>query len=225
MRILLIEDDRKIADALLKSLRDEAYIVDHARTGEDGEELAYVNRYDAIVLDVMLPAQDGWTTCEHLRKEGNNTPVLMLTALGDITDRVKGLNLGADDYLTKPFYFAELEARLRAIVRRPTDTRTTTLAQFGLKLDLNAHRAERDGKELVLTAREFRLLELFLLHPGKVLSRETISEHLWDMNYEPRSNVLEAFIKFLRQKVDRGFSRPLIHTVRGVGYVLKAEDA
>ncbi|MBK6911010.1 MAG: response regulator transcription factor [bacterium] len=225
MRILLIEDDRKIAEALLKSLRADAHIVDHARTGEDGEELAFVNQYDVILLDIMLPRQDGWQTCRNIRAQGVATPVLMLTALGEVEDRVKGLNLGADDYLTKPFHTAELEARMRALVRRPSSSRSAVLEQFGLHIDLERRYAERDGRELSLTTREFRMLELFLLNPGRVLSRETISDHLWDMNYEPRSNVLEAFIKSLRQKVDRGFARPLIHTVRGLGYVFKEETA
>lgn len=223
MRILVIEDDRKIAESLLKSLRADAHVVDHARTGELGEELASVTDYDVIILDIMLPKQDGWETCGKMRRSGVTTPVLMLTALNDVDDRVKGLNLGADDYLSKPFHYAELEARLRALVRRPTESRTTVLSHAGLTINLETHRAERDGKPLALTAREFRMLELFLLNPGKVLTRESISEHLWDMNYEPRSNVLEAFIKFLRQKVDRGFDHPLIHTVRGVGYVFEEE--
>lgn len=224
MRLLLIEDDRKIAEALLKNLRAESHIVDHTRTGEDGEELAYVNTYDAIILDVLLPRQDGWSTCARMRHQGVSTPILMLTALGEVSDRVKGLNLGADDYLTKPFHFAELEARLRSIVRRQTESRSVILEKFGLRINLESYRAYRDDREISLTAREFRMLELFLLNPEKVLTRETISEHLWDMNYEPRSNVLEAFIKTLRQKVDKGFDHALLHTVRGVGYVFKEDE-
>jgi DNA-binding response OmpR family regulator len=219
MRILLVEDDVKIAASLSKRLRAEGYAVDVAVDGIQAEEFARVNDNDMIILDVMLPRQDGWTTCANLRRSGVLTPILMLTALDDVTDKIRGLDSGADDYLVKPFHLGELLARVRSLVRRRTEVRTATIEKFGLRLDVSAHRASRDGKEISLTSKEFALMELFATHPGEILSREMISEHLWDMNFEPRSNVIEAFIKFLRQKVDRGFPAPLIHTVRGAGYV------
>ncbi len=219
MRVLLIEDDRHIADAIAKNLRAEAFAVDIARDGESGEELAKINDYDVIVLDLMLPGQDGWTTCGNLRKDGVLVPVLMLTALDDVDDKIRGLDSGADDYLTKPFHFGELLARIRSLVRRHSTVRSTTIERYGLKLDLNTHKAFREEREISLTAKEFALLELFMLNPERILSRQEISEHLWDMNFDPRSNVIESFVRFLRQKVDRGFDRPLIHTVRGAGYM------
>jgi len=224
MRILLIEDNRKIAGALSKSLRAEGYAVDVANDGVSGEELALVNDNDVIILDVLLPRQDGWTTCTHLREKKILTPILMLTALDDVNDKIKGLDSGADDYLSKPFHFGELLARIRSLTRRGTEVRSTAIEKFGLTLDVNTHKAVREGREVPLTAKEFALLELFIMHPGKILSREMISEHLWDMNFEPRSNVIESFVKFLRQKVDKGFSTQLIHTVRGAGYRFSAAN-
>jgi len=224
MRILLIEDDRKIASSISKSLRAEGCAVDVAYDGIRGEELAKVNDNDVIILDLMLPRQDGWTTCRNLRAQKVLTPILMLTALDDVSDRIKGLDSGADDYLAKPFHFGELLARIRSLARRKTEVRTSNVEMFGLRLDMNVHKAFREGQEISLSAKEFALLELFMLHPGKILTRETISEHLWDMNFEPRSNVIESFVKFLRQKVDRGFARALIHTVRGSGYLFSDRE-
>ncbi len=219
MRILLIEDERRIAAAIAKSLRAEGYAVDVAHDGIRGEELALTNDNDVIVLDVMLPRQDGWTTCSNLRQKKLLTPILMLTALDDVNDRIKGLDNGADDYLVKPFHFGELLARIRSLARRASEVRTSNIEMFGLRLDMDTHKAFRGGQEISLTAKEFALLRLFMMNPGKILSREMISEHLWDMNFEPRSNVIESFIKFLRQKVDKGFPVQLIHTARGSGYM------
>jgi len=224
MRILLIEDDRKVAAAISKNLKAESFAVDVANDGLTGDELASISEYDVIILDVMLPGQDGWTTCANLRRNKIMTPILMLTALGDVTDKIKGLDTGADDYLTKPFHFGELLARIRSLVRRKSEVRTTIVEKFGLRLDINTHKAHRGGQEITLTAKEFALLELFMLNAGRILSRETISGHLWDMNFEPRSNVIESFVKFLRQKIDRDFERPLIHTVRGVGYMFSDQQ-
>jgi DNA-binding response OmpR family regulator len=224
MRILLIEDDRKVAAAVSKNLKAESFAVDIADDGLKGEEFASLGEYDVIILDVMLPAQDGWTTCANLRRDKIMTPILMLTALGDVTDKIRGLDTGADDYLTKPFHFGELLARIRSLARRKSEVRTTLVEKFGLRLDINTHKAYREGQEIKLTAKEFALLELFMLNAGRILSRETISEHLWDMNFEPRSNVIESFVKFLRQKIDRDFERPLIHTVRGVGYTFSDQQ-
>jgi two-component system copper resistance phosphate regulon response regulator CusR len=219
MRVLLVEDDKRIAASISRLLRSESFAVDVAADGVAGEELANVNEYDLIILDIMLPRQDGWQACSHLRKEGISTPILMLTALGDVSDRIRGLDQGADDYLVKPFHSGELLARIRSLTRRRTEVRTAILNHFGVTLDLNTHRASREGKEVSLTAKEFALLELFMMNPGRILSRHVISEHLWDMNFDPQSNVLESFVKFLRQKIDRGFDKPLIHTIRGSGYM------
>jgi DNA-binding response OmpR family regulator len=219
MRILLIEDDKKISAAVAKSLKAEGYAVDTAYDGIKGEELAQMNDNDLIILDVMLPKQDGWTTCQNLRRQKTLTPILMLTALDDVNDRIRGLDSGADDYLVKPFHIGELLARIRSLTRRQTEVRAAVIEQFGLRLDTNTHKVFREGQEIMLTSKEFALLELFMMHPEKILSREMISEHLWDMNFEPRSNVIESFIKFLRQKIDKGFATQLIHTIRGSGYI------
>ena len=224
MRILLIEDDKKIAAAIAKSLRAESYAVDVAYDGVGGEELALINDNDIIILDVMLPKQDGWTTCANIRRQNTLTPILMLTALDDVQDKIKGLDSGADDYLVKPFHFGELLARIRSLTRRKTEVRAVTIEKFGLTLDMHTHKASREGGEISLTTKEFAMLELFMMHPGKILSRETISEHLWDMNFEPRSNVIESFVKFVRQKIDKGFKIQLIHTVRGSGYMFSDEE-
>ena len=219
MKILLIEDDKKIAASLSKSLRAEGLVVDVAYDGIHGEELAKINENDVIILDLMLPKQDGWTTCLNLRRDKVLTPILMLTALDDVADKIRGLENGADDYLSKPFHFGELLARIRSLARRRTDVRLSVIERFGVRLEINTHKAFRDGKEVTLTAKEFSMLELFMMNPGTILSRETISEHLWDMNFDPRSNVIESFVKFLRQKIDKGFKNRLIHTVRGAGYM------
>jgi DNA-binding response OmpR family regulator len=223
MRILLIEDDSKLSASIAKHLRAESFAVDIAGDGKRGEEFAHVNEYDVILLDIMLPHQDGWTTCKNLRRAHVLTPILMLTALDDVDDKIRGLDSGADDYLPKPFHIGELLARIRALARRRTEVRTTDIFHFGLRLDIATHRAYRDGKEIVLTSKEFALLELFMMNPGKILSRETISEHLWDMNFEPRSNIIESFVRFLRQKIDKGFDTSLIQTVRGAGYIFSDE--
>ncbi len=219
MRILLIEDDERVAKAIAKNLKAETYAVDFAPDGMTGEELAKINPYDVIILDRMLPRQNGLATCSHLRRDGVLTPILMLTALGEVEDRIEGLDSGADDYLPKPFHSGELLARIRSLARRQTDVRSAVIERFGLRLDTNTHEVRRNGVELPLTTKEFALLELFMMNPDRILSRETISEHVWDMNFEPRSNVIETFVKFLRQKIDRGFDVPLIHTVRGAGYI------
>lgn len=224
MRILLIEDSKKAAAAIAKGLRAEGFAVDIASDGLAGEQLAKINENDVIILDLMLPGQDGWTICGNLRKQGNLTPIIMLTALSDVENKIKGLNAGADDYLPKPFHFGELLARIRSLARRKTEIRTNTIEKFGLRLDLGTHKVSREGKEITLTSKEFSLLELFMMNAGRIISRETISEHVWDMNFEPQSNVIESFIKFLRQKIDKDFSRPLLHTVRGSGYIFSDKE-
>ncbi len=221
MRVLLIEDDKKIARALSKGLKEESYAVDVVDNGITGEEFAKTNEYDIIILDIMLPKQDGWVTCANLRKAKVLTPILMLTALNDVADKIKGLDQGADDYLAKPFHFGELLARIRALIRRQSQSRTASIELYDVKLDLNTHTAYRNKKEIQLSTKEFALLELFMMNPEKILNRDFISEHLWDMNFDPRSNVIESFIKFLRQKIDKDFDKPLIHTIRGAGYIFK----
>jgi DNA-binding response OmpR family regulator len=224
MRILVIEDSKKAAAAIAKGLRTEGYAVDIASDGFSGEELAKINDNDIIILDLMLPGQDGWTTCKNIRRQKILTPIIMLTALSDVEYRIKGLDSGADDYLPKPFHFGELLARIRSLTRRKTEIRASIVEKFGLTLDLNTHKVIRDGKEIILTSKEFSLLELFMTNAGRILSRETISEHVWDMNFEPRSNVIESFVKFLRQKIDKGFNSPLLHTVRGSGYLFSDKE-
>lgn len=225
MRILLIEDSKKAAEAIAKGLRSEGYAVDIVFDGVVGEELAKINDNDIIILDLMLPHQDGWTTCANLRKQNILTPILMLTALGTVEDKIKGLDSGADDYLAKPFHFGELLARIRSLTRRKTEVRASSIEKFGLRLDLKTHTVTRERKEISLTAKEFSLLELFMMNAGRIISRETISEHVWDMNFEPKSNVIESFIKFLRQKIDKGFDRPLLHTIRGAGYIFSDKES
>lgn len=223
MRVLVIKDDKKVAASISRNLRAESFAVDIAGDGSSGEYSAKTNDYDVIVLDLMLPDQDGWVTCEHLRGDGILTPILMLTALDDVTDKIRGLESGADDYLTKPFHTGELIARIRSLARRHTDVRSSNIERFGLALDINTHKAIRNGVEIRLTAKEFALLELFMHNPGRIISREEISEHLWDMNFDPKSNVIESFVRYLRQKVDKGFNPQLIHTVRGSGYFFSDE--
>ncbi len=224
MRILLIEDDERLSKSIPEMLRSNGHAVDVALDGLLGEEYAEVNLYDAILLDVMLPKQDGWTTCRNLRKSGVLTPILMLTALGDVDDRIRGLDTGADDYLTKPFHNGELLARLRSLSRRNSVQRSASLEIFGLSLDSATHRAQRNGREITLSAKEFALLELFMTHPREIVSRERISEYLWDMNFEPRSNVIESFVRFLRQKIESEGEPKLIHTLRGAGYIFSDQE-
>jgi len=219
MKILVVEDQKKIAETISEKLKQEGFAVDCAGDGIMGEELAQINDYDAIILDILMPKQDGWDTCRNLRKANVLTPILMLTALEETADKIKGLNEGADDYLAKPFHLEELVARIRSLIRRNTIVRSSSIELYGLYLDLDQQKAFRDGKEITLTTKEFALLELFMHHPKRILNREFISEHLWDMNFDPKSNVIESFIKFLRKKVDKDFDVQLIHTVRGSGYI------
>jgi DNA-binding response OmpR family regulator len=219
MRVLLIEDDRKVSASIVKNLKAEGFAVDAAPDGRKGEELAQVNEYDVVLLDILLPYQDGWTTCRNLRRAGVLTPILMLTALDDVDDKIRGLDSGADDYLAKPFHIGELLARIRSLTRRRTEIRTSIIEKYDVRLDTASHKAYRKKKEISLSAKEFALLELFMMNPERIISRTMIIEHLWDMNFDPRSNVIESFIRFLRQKIDKGFSKKLLHTIRGAGYM------
>ncbi len=220
MRILIIEDEINLADSLKRAFKEQHYSVDVANTGEEGLFLGNVNDYDIIILDIMLPDIDGWTVCNRLRKEGVKTPVLMLTALDDVDDKIKGLDEGADDYMTKPFDLRELMARVRSLIRRQADQKTTKIQVADLLMDTSERTVVRAGKEIKLSAKEFAMLEYFILNKNKVLTREMISEHVWDMNFDPQSNVIDSFVRFLRHKMDKGFDKQLIQTIRGVGYKL-----
>ena len=222
MRLLVVEDDIKMAALVRRGLIEEGAAVDVARSGEDALWMVQSAPYDAVVLDVMLPGIDGFETCRRLRNEGVWTPVLLLTARDSVEDRVAGLDGGADDYLTKPFSFAELLARLRALMRRGAAERPPILRVGELELDPAAKSVARDGIVIELTAREFALLEYLMRHPGEVLTRTQLIEHVWDFAYEGDSNVVDVYIRYLRNKVDRPFGRDQIETVRGAGYRLRA---
>jgi two-component system copper resistance phosphate regulon response regulator CusR len=221
MRLLVIEDERKTAGYLRKGLAENGFDVDIAGRGDEGLRLAQTGDYDLVVLDVMLPGQDGWSVLEALRGGGRQTPVLFLTARDAVDDRVKGLELGADDYLVKPFAFAELLARVRTVLRRGGPRPPETLCVADVELDLLRRRASRAGRRLDLTPKEFALLTLFARRPGEVLSRALIAEQVWDMAFDAGSNVVDVHVRRLRAKVDDPFAHKLIQTVRGVGYVLR----
>jgi len=224
VRVLVVEDETKLGNLLSRGLREEGWSADVAARGEEALWMAQAVDYDAIVLDVMLPGLDGFAVCRKLRSDGVWSPVLMLTARDAVDDRVTGLDAGADDYLAKPFSFEELLARLRALTRRAPVERPTVLAVGDLRLDPAAHRAWRGEAELDLSAKEFALLELFMRRPGTVLTRVQLLEGAWDMAFESRSNVVDVYVRYLREKIDRPFGCDSIETVRGVGYRLR-EDA
>jgi len=224
MKILVVEDEERVAQFIQKGLKEEGHAVDVAYDGEDGGFLAEVNDYDLIILDLMLPKKNGLQTCKEIRDHGVNTPVLMLTARDSVEDKVRGLDAGADDYLAKPFAFEELLARVRALLRRQSESKTPTLKIADLELDPMSRQVTRSGKPIRLTTKEYALLEYLLRNPKKVLSRTLIGEHVWDMNFDPESNVIDVYVSHLRTKVDKGFEPPLIHTLRGQGYIL-SDDA
>ncbi len=222
MRILIVEDERKVSQFLKKGFQAESISVDVAADGEQGLSLARMGTYDAIILDVMLPRKDGIELLRELRQSRVTTPVLILSARNELEDRVQGLNLGADDYLPKPFSFSEVLARVRAIVRRKsTDVRSSLLSIADLRIDLLSRSVVRGDKEISLTTKEFEMLEYLLRNKGRVLSRAILTERIWDMNFDSDTNVVDVLINRLRRKIDDGFSPKLIHTVRSVGYVLK----
>jgi two-component system OmpR family response regulator len=224
MRVLMVEDDVKMAALVRRGLVEDGHAADVAATGEDAVWMAQAHPYDAIVLDVMLPGLSGFETCERLRSAGVWSPVLMLTSRDGVEDRVAGLDAGADDYLTKPFSFAELSARLRALSRRGGVERPAELVAGGLRLDPASRRVWRGENEVALSPKEFALLETFMRRPGQVLSRLQLLEHAWDFAYENRSNVVDVYVRYLREKLDRPFGKSSLETVRGVGYRLR-EDA
>ena len=225
MRILVVEDDKKIASFVKKGLEAAGFAVDHTPDGEEGLHLALTETYDAAIIDLMLPKLDGLTLIENIRNDRINTPIIILSAKGSIDDRVRGLQTGSDDYLTKPFAFSELLARVQALIRRSTGTsEPTTLSLADLSLDLLTREVYRAEKKMELQPREFSLLEYLMRNAGKVVSKTMIMEHVWDYHFDPQTNVVEARVSRLREKIDKGFGDKLIHTVRGVGYVLKEES-
>jgi len=218
MRVLIIEDNPKMATAIQRGLAAHGYAADACHTGYEGEELAAIEPYDMVILDVMLPDRDGVDVCRNLRRRDIKKPVLILTALSGMHDKVAGLDAGADDYLTKPFEFEELLARVRALLRRGEASEGRTLRCEDLELDLYTRTADRAGEAYELSNKEFGLLEYLMRNPNRVLSRTQIAEKVWDMNFEPGSNVIDVYISSLRKKIDRGFERELIHTIKGAGY-------
>ncbi len=225
MRVLVIEDDRETAQFLLKALKESGHNSDTASDGETGFSMARDGNYEVLVVDRMLPMRDGLSIIEGLRREGVQTPVLILSALGSVDDRVKGLRAGGDDYLTKPYAFSELLARIEALSRRKEPEAQTTRYVVGdLVLDRLSHKVTRAGENIPLQAREFRLLEYLMRHAGQVVTRTMLLEHVWDYHFDPQTNVIDVHISRLRSKIDKGFSRPLLHTVRGAGYVVRDGD-
>ena len=223
MRVLVVEDEAKLAGLLRRGLEEEGHAVDLARSGDDALWRAAAAEYDAVVLDVMLPGLDGFDVCRRLRERGVWVPVLMLTARDAVADRVAGLDAGADDYLAKPFSFAELLARLRALARRGAVERPAVLEVGDLRLDPAARRVWRGDVEVPVSAKEFCVLETLMRRPGRVLSRQELIEHAWDAAYEHRSNVVDVYVRYLREKIDRPFGRRSLETVRGVGYRLRGD--
>jgi len=223
MRILVVEDEKKVASFIKRGLEEENFTVDMAYDGEEGLFMAESNPYDLILMDIMLPKMDGLAVIKALRGKGVNSPVLCLTAKDTVDDIVSGLNSGSDDYLTKPFAFAELVARVRALLRRGTQDRGAEIRFADLRLDPVAHKVWRGGREIELTAKEYALLEYFMRNPNQILTRTMIAEHVWDYTFDSFTNIIDVYVNYLRKKIDRDFDKKLIHTVRGIGYVLKEE--
>jgi len=222
MRILVVEDDVKIASFIAKGLREAGFAVDHAANGEDGLHLALSTSFDAAVIDIMLPVRDGLSLIQEIRRHGVSTPVIILSARHSVDDRVKGLQTGSDDYLTKPFSFSELLARVQALIRRSSVGVEPAHLKLGdLSLDILRHEVVRGGKRIDLQPREFSLLEYILRNAGRVVTRTMIMEHLWNYDFDPQTNVVDVLVCRLRDKIDRGSNKKIIHTIRGVGYVLK----
>lgn len=221
MRVLVVEDEKKTALFIRKALQEEGFAVDVCNRGDDALSAAAATPFDGIVLDIMLPGRDGLSVLRQLREQQNRTPVLLLSARGAVNERVEGLNAGADDYLPKPFVIAELVARVRALGRRGGESRSTSLRVADLILDTISHRAQRGGKFFDLTAREFRLLEFLMRSSGRICGRMSIIEKVWDYDFDPGTNLVDVYIKRLREKIDEGFDSKLLHTIRGVGYVLR----
>jgi two-component system OmpR family response regulator len=222
MRILIIEDDKETAAYLAKALREAGHVPDHAADGNTGAEMAMDGNYDVLVVDRMLPGRDGLSIIEELRKRGDETPVLILSALGQVDDRVTGLRAGGDDYLSKPYAFSELLARVEVLARRRKPGEAETVYRVdGLELDRLGHTVTRDGKAIPLQPREFRLLEYLMKHAGQVVTRTMLLENVWDYHFDPQTNVIDVHVSRLRAKIDKGFAEPLLQTVRGAGYMIR----
>ena len=224
MRILIVEDDQSLHRIIRRRLTEEGYAVDGCFNGEDALHYMESEVYDCVILDWMLPKKDGVIVLREFRNHGFRTPVLMLTAKDSVTDRVEGLDAGADDYLTKPFAYDELSARVRALLRRTTESKNNKLQIANLVMDLSMHSVFRGEKEILLTSREYALLEYFLRNQGQVLTRSQIADHVWNYDFDYDSNVVDVYVRYLRNKIDKGYEEPLIHTVRGYGYVVKEEN-
>ncbi len=224
MRVLVVEDEQNLARIIKKGLEENSFAVELSFDGEEGLYMAETFQFDAVILDVMLPKLDGLAVLEKLRSRQIAVPVLMLTAMGEIEDRVKGLNVGADDYLPKPFDFSELLARLRAVIRRNKGEASSVIKISDLEIDMNSQTVKRAGHELKLSATEYRILEYFVMNRDRVISRAEIIEHVYDTGYDLDSNVISVYINYLRNKMDKGFDKQLIHTVRGSGYILRDES-
>jgi len=224
MRILLVEDEQDAARMLAKGLREQSYAVDVASDGLEGLEKAEITPYDLLILDIMLPGMDGLEICRRLRTGGSRAPILLLTARGQVDDRIRGLDCGADDYLPKPFDFGELLARIRAILRRGTELKAAVLSVGDLSVDTRSHLVSRNGEPISFTAKEYALLEYLASRAGDVVSRADISEHVWEESYDPFSNLIEVYVQRLRRKLEAGGGSPLLHTRRGEGYVLSAQQ-
>ncbi len=224
MRVLVVEDEQKINRTVCQALREESYAVDPAYDGEEAEQLSEINDYDLIILDIMLPKRDGLQVCADIRRRGDTTPILMLTAKDAFEDRVQGLDSGADDYLVKPFHMGELMARVRALLRRDAPAKSTRLQVDSLVLDTSSHRVTRDDAPIELTSKEYAMLEYFMRHPGQVLTRTMISEHVWDDEFDSFSNIIDVYIRRLRRKIDDNALVKLLHTIRGSGYLLGVQD-
>ncbi len=223
MRVLLVEDDPRIARFVAKGLREQTYAVDVAATGEDALYQAAINTYDLVILDVMIPPPDGFAVCKQLRKNGQRMPILMLTARDAVEDRIEGLDRGADDYLTKPFEFGELLARMRALLRRTGELRPPQIVVSDLVVDTVGQRVSRAGKSMSFTAKEYALIEFLARNAGRVVGRAEIAEHVWDEQFDPFSNLIEVYVNRVRRKIDAPPNKPLLHTRRGAGYFLAAE--
>ncbi len=223
MKILIVEDEKKLAEILKKGLEENSFSVDLSFDGEEGLYMAETYNYDAVILDIMLPKTDGLTVLNKLRENNINVPVLMFTARGEIEDRVKGLNKGADYYIAKPFDFSELLARLRAVIRRNKGRGSSIIIIDDLSIDINSRTVKRSNKELKLSSKEYNVLQYLALNKGRVISRTELTEHIYDMDFDLDSNIIDVYINFLRNKIDRGHNRKLIQTVRGAGYMLKED--
>jgi DNA-binding response OmpR family regulator len=224
MRLLLVEDDPGVLRFVLKGLREQAYAVDTATTGDDALYQAEINTYDLIILDVMIPGGDGFAVCKQIRKTGNRVPILMLTALDGVEDRITGLDVGADDYLAKPFAFRELLARLRALLRRSGELRPPNITVADLVVDTAAQTVTRRGRRIPLTTKEYALVEFLARNAGRVVGRAAIAEHVWDETFDPFSNLIEVYVNRLRRKIDEDSKLPLLHTRRGAGYLFGPEE-